>query len=144
MVEYNTANVKLSNSQLNKLKSAVKNKQGTTLRMNARMLNGNNLYHELLLTTRQTTKLRNATENNLQTDIKLSKAQISKTIQSGGFLGKILGSIIKNWIAIIKISHKTFWMIGFNSCKFSNRCRSSKKDMWFWNNNFSNFARRNE
>ena len=80
MVEYNTANVKLSNSQLNKLKSAVKNKQGTTLRMNARMLNGHNLSRELLLTTRQTTKLRNATKNNLQTDIKLSKAQISKTI----------------------------------------------------------------
>ena len=45
MVEYNTVNVKLSNSQLNKLKNAVKNKQGTTLRMNARMLNGNNLPH---------------------------------------------------------------------------------------------------
>ena len=90
MVEYNTVNAKLSNSQLNKSKSAVKNKQETTLRMNARMFNGNNLPHELLLTTRQTTKLRNAIENNMSTDIKLSKAQISKTIQSGEFLGKIL------------------------------------------------------
>ena len=52
MVEYNTINVKLLDSELNKLKSAVKNKQGTTLRMNARMFNGNNLPHELLLTTR--------------------------------------------------------------------------------------------
>ena len=95
MVEYNTVNAKLSNSQLNKLKSAVKNKQGTTLRMNARMFNENNLPHELLLTTRQTTKLRNGIENNLQTDIKLSKAQISKIIQSGGFLGKILGPLLK-------------------------------------------------
>ena len=68
MVEYNTVNAKLSNLQLNKLKSAVKNKQGTTLRMNARMFNGNNLPQELLLTTRQITKLRNAVENNLQTD----------------------------------------------------------------------------
>ena len=57
MVEYNTVNAKLSNSQLNKLKCAVKNKQRTTL-----MFNGNNLPHELLLTTRQTTKLRNAIE----------------------------------------------------------------------------------
>ena len=65
MVEYNTVNFKLSDSQLNKLKNAVKNKQGTTLRMNIRMLNGNNLPHELLLTTRQTTKLRNAIENNM-------------------------------------------------------------------------------
>ena len=95
MVEYNTVNAKLSNSQLNKLKSAVKNKQGTTLRMNGRMFNGNNLPHEFLLTTRQTTKLRNAIETNLQTDIKLSKAQISKIIESGEFLGKIFGPLFK-------------------------------------------------
>ena len=82
MVEYNTVNAKLSNSQLNKLKSAVKSNEGTTLRMNARILNSGNLHHELLLTTRQTTKLRNAIENNMSTDIKLSKAQISKIIQS--------------------------------------------------------------
>ena len=55
-------------SQLNKLKSAGKNKQGTTLRMNTRMFSANNLPHELLLTTRQTIKLRNAIENNLSTD----------------------------------------------------------------------------
>ena len=87
MVEYNTVNAKLSDSQLNKLKRAVKSKQGTTLRMNARIFSANNLPHELLLTTRQTTKLRNAIENNMSTDIKFSKAQTSKIIQSGGFLG---------------------------------------------------------
>ena len=62
MVENNTVNAKLSNLQLNKL-SAVKNKQGTTLSIGAKMFNGNNLPHELLLTTIQTTKLRNAIEN---------------------------------------------------------------------------------
>ena len=72
MVEYNTVNAKVSNSQLNKLKTAVKNKQGKTLRMNARMLN---LPHELLLTQRQTTKLRNNIKINTSTDIKLIKAQ---------------------------------------------------------------------
>ena len=72
MVEYNTVNAKLPDSQLNKLKSAVKNKQGTTLRMNTRIFIANNLTHELLLTTRQTTKLNNAIENNMSTDIKLS------------------------------------------------------------------------
>ena len=81
MVEYNTVNAKLSNSQLNKLKSAAKNRQGTILRVNARILRASNLPHELLLTTRQTTKLRNAIESNISTDIKLSKAQISKIIQ---------------------------------------------------------------
>ena len=60
MIEYNIVNAKLSNSQLNQLKSAVKSTEGTTLRMNARMFNGNNLPHDLLLTARQTTKLRNA------------------------------------------------------------------------------------
>ena len=59
MVEHNTVNAKISNSQLNKLKSAVKNNQGTTLRMNAIMFNGNNLPHELFLTQRQITKLIN-------------------------------------------------------------------------------------
>ena len=63
MVEYKTINAKLTDSQLNKLKSAVKNKQGTTLRMNAKMFNGNNLPSEFLLTRIQTTKLRNAIEN---------------------------------------------------------------------------------
>ena len=86
MVEYNTVNAKLSDLQLNKLKTAVKNQTGATLRMNVKMLNGNNLLHELLLTTRQRTKLRNAFENNMSTEIKLSKTQISKIIQFGGFL----------------------------------------------------------
>ena len=93
MVKYNTANTKLSNSQLKKLKSVVKNRQETILRMNARILSANNLPHELLLTTRQTTKLRNAIENNMSTDIKLSKAQISKIIQSGGFLGSLVSKL---------------------------------------------------
>ena len=72
MVEYNTINAKLSDSQLTKLKSNVKNKQGTTLRMSARMFSANSLPHELLLTTRQTTNLTNAIENDMATDIKLS------------------------------------------------------------------------
>ena len=53
--------------------------------MNIRTFNGNNLRHELLLTARQKANLRNAFENNMSTDIKLSKAQISKMIQPGGF-----------------------------------------------------------
>ena len=63
MAEYNKVNAKLSDSQLIKLKSAAKNRQGLTLRMNTKMINGKNLPHELLLTTRQKTNLRNAFEN---------------------------------------------------------------------------------
>ena len=85
MVEYSKVNVKLSDTQLKKLKTAVKNKTGTTLRMSLKMFNGNDLRHELLLTTRHKTKLRNAFNNNMSTDIKLFKAQTLKIIQSGGF-----------------------------------------------------------
>ena len=104
MVEYSTVNVKLSNSQLNKLKSAVKNKQGT-------MFNSGNLPHELFLTQRQITKLRNNIENNLQTDIKLSKAQIPKIIQSGGFLGKLLGPLLKTRFSLLKSVIKPFGLL---------------------------------
>ena len=86
MVEYNKVNVKLSDTQLKKLKNAVKNKTGTIFRISLKMFNGNNLPHELLLTTRQKTKLRNTFNNNMSTDSKLSKAQISKIIESGGLL----------------------------------------------------------
>ena len=61
--------------------------------MSLKVFNGNDLPHELLLTTRQKTKLRNAFNNNMSTDLKLSKAQISKIIQSGGFLGSLLSKL---------------------------------------------------
>ena len=86
MVEYSKANLKLSDTQLEKLKTAVKNQTGTTLRMSLKMFDGNDLPHELLLTTRQRAKFRNAFNNNMSTDLKHSEAQISKIIQSGGFL----------------------------------------------------------
>ena len=127
MVEYNTVSAKLLNLQLNKLKSAVKNKQETTLRMNAKMFNGNNLPHELLLTTRQTTKLRNAIKNNLQTDIKLSKAQISKIIQSGGFLDKILGPLLKTGLPVLKSVIKPFGLLGSTAASSATDAGVQKK-----------------
>ena len=66
------------------------------------MFNGNDLPQELLLTTRQKTKLRNSFNNNMSTDLKLSKAQISKIIQSGGFLGRLLGPLLKTGLPLIK------------------------------------------
>ena len=115
MVEYNTINAKLSDSQPNELKSTVKNTQGTTLRMSARMFSANNLPHELLLTTRQTTKLRDAIENNMAADIKLSKAQISKIIQSGGFLGKLLGPLLKTGLPLVKSVIKPLGLLGLTA-----------------------------
>ena len=93
MIEYNKVNVKLTNTQLRKLKTAVKSKTETTLRMSPIMLDGDNLPHELLLTKRQKTKLGITFDNNIQADLKLSKAQIFKIIQSGGFLGSLLSKL---------------------------------------------------
>ena len=93
MVEYSKINCKLTNVQLNKLKKAVKSNKGATLRLGIRNFNKNETPYKLLLTTRQNTKLRNALNNNSATDIKLSKAQIKKIIQSGGFLGKLLSKL---------------------------------------------------
>ena len=67
-------NVKLTDTQVKKLKTVVKDKTGTTLRMNLKMIDGNDLPHELLLSTREKTNLRNAFNNNMPADLKLSKA----------------------------------------------------------------------
>ena len=93
MVEYTKINCKLANVHLNKFKKAVKSNEGATLRLGIKNFNKDELPHELLLTTRQNTKLRNAINNNLATDIKLSKAQIKKLTQSRGFLSKLLSKL---------------------------------------------------
>ena len=93
MVKYSEADCNLTNVQLNKLKKAFKSNEGAALRLGIRNFNKDEDPHELLLTTRQNTKLRNALHNNSATDIKLSKTQIKKIIQSGGFLGKLLSKL---------------------------------------------------
>ena len=85
--------VKLSNSQLSKLKSAIKNETDVVLRLSSNMVRNSNdntnFPHELSLTNRQVENIRKAFANHLSTDIKLSKTQFSKMMQSGGFLGKL-------------------------------------------------------
>ena len=93
MAEYSKRNCKLTNVQSSKSKKAVKSNDGVTLRLGIKNFNKDELPHELLLTTKQNTKLRNAINNNLATDIKLSKAHIKKLIQSRGFLGKLLSKL---------------------------------------------------
>ena len=97
MTQYNSLNVKLSNSQLNKLKSSIKNETDVVLRISSNMvINSNdntNFPHELLLTNRQVANIRKAFAKNTSTDIKLSKTLLPKMIQSGGFLGNLLGKL---------------------------------------------------
>ena len=83
MVEYSKVNCKLTNVQLNKFKKAVKSNEGVTLRLGIKNLNKDELPHELLLTTRQNFKLKNAINNNFATVVKLSEAQTKRLIKSG-------------------------------------------------------------
>ena len=96
-------NVKVTNTPLSKWKSAAKNKTGAILRINKKDFEDGELLHELFLTTRQTTKIRNALANNMSTDIKLSIAHISKIIQSGGSFGSWLGNLGKKALTNIAI-----------------------------------------
>ena len=104
MTQYNSLNVTLSNSQLNKLKSAIKIKSEVVLRLSSNMIGDDetNFPHKLLLTNRQVSNLRKAFANHLSADIKLSKTQLSKMIQSGGFLGRLLGPLLKTGLTLIK------------------------------------------
>ena len=104
MTQYNSLNAKLSNSQLNKLKSARKNESEVVLILSSNMIGDNetNFHHKLLLTNRQVASLRKTFANFLSVNIKLSKAQLSKMIQSGGFLGRLLRPLLKRGLPLIK------------------------------------------
>ena len=120
----NTVNVKLLDTQLKILKTAVKNKTETTLRINLKMLNGNNLPHELLLTARQKTKLRNAINNNTSIDLKIYKAQITKIIKSKGFLGFLLSKLAGPLMKVAVLWQKIFYPIRNKSRCFGDPCRN--------------------
>ena len=106
MTQYNSLNVKLSNSQLNKLKSSVKNETDVVSRISSNMVGNSNdntnFPNELLSTNRQVANIRKVFAKLTSTDIKLSKTQLSKMIQSGGFLGKLLGPLLKTGLPLIK------------------------------------------
>ena len=101
MTQYNSLNVNLSNSQLNKLKSAITNETEEVLRLSSNTI-GDNFLHKLLLTNRQVANLRKVFANYLSADIKLSKTQLSRMIQSGGFLDRLLGPLLKTGLPLIK------------------------------------------
>ena len=105
MTQYNRLNIKLSNSQL-KLKSAIKNENDVVIRLSPNLIGDSNdkgsFPHELLLTNRQVPSILKAFANNSSGHIKFSKTQLSKIIQSGGSLGKLLGSLLKTGLPLIK------------------------------------------
>ena len=106
MTQYNSLNGKLSNSQLNKWKSSMKKGKEVVLRLSSNMIGNSNdktnFPHELLLTKRQVANLRKAFANYFLADIKLSKTQLSKMTQSGGFFSRLLGPLLKTGLPLIK------------------------------------------
>ena len=106
MTQYNRLNTKLSNLQLNKLKSAIKYENDVVIRLSLSMIGDSNdksnFPHELLLKKRQVSSIRKVFADNSSVDIKFSKAQLSKMIQSGGFLSKLLGPLLKAGLTLIK------------------------------------------
>ena len=105
MTQYNILNVKLSNSQFKVCKKN-KKKTGVVLRLSSNMIrnsdNDTNFPHKLLLTNRQVANLLKVFANNSSTDIKLTKTQLSKMIQSGRFLGRLVAPLLKAGPPLIK------------------------------------------
>ena len=105
MTQYDTLNVKLSNSQFNKLKSAIKHGTEAILNLSSNIVGDsndeNNFPHKLLLTNTHVLKLRKGFANNSSANINLSKTQLNKIGKSGGFLGRLLGPLLKNGLPLI-------------------------------------------
>ena len=95
MANYQEARVKLTNTQLKKLKSTVKNKTSKILRLNKKNFEDEEVPHELFLITRNATKIRNTFANIMSIDMKLIKTQISKIIQSGEYFGFLSANLVK-------------------------------------------------
>ena len=99
------------------------------------------------MTTRQKTKLKNAFKNNMPTNLKLSKAWISKIIQSGGFLGSLLSKLAGPLMKVtIPLAKSGLAPLGITTSAYAIDAgiQKKKKNTWFWNNNFNNFKWRNE
>ena len=138
MTQYNSLNVKLSNSQLNKLKSAIKNETDVVLRVSSGMVGNSNdntnFPHILLLTD-----ICKAFANNLSTDVKFSKTQLLKMSQSGGFLGNLLSKLAGPLMKVaMPLAKNVFAPLGLTAAMSAIDGSIKKKDAWFWNNNFNN------
>ena len=106
MTQYNSLNVRLSNSHFSKLTSAVKNETEVNLRFSSKTIGNSddetNFRHRLLLTNRQVANLHKSFANSSSVNIKLSKTQLSKTVQSGELLGRLLGPLLKTELPLMK------------------------------------------
>ena len=130
MTQYNSSKVKLSNSQLNKFNSPVKKETDAVLRLSSNMIgnpdNETNFPHKLLLTNRQIANLRKAFANHTSTDIKLSKAHLTK-MQKGGFL-RFLAPLFKSGLPLLKSVIKPLAMLGLTAAASATDAAINKKN----------------
>ena len=146
MIQYNRLNVKLSDSQLYKLKSAIKNESDVVLRISSSMVGNSNdntnFPHKLLLTDRQVANIHKAFSNNLSRDVKFSKTQLLKMMQSGGFLGNLLSKLAGPLMKVaMPLTKKVLAPLGLTAAMSAIDGSIKKKDAWFRNNNFNNLQR---
>ena len=131
MTQYNSLNVKLSNSLFNKLKSAIKNGTDVVLRLSSSMVgnsnNETNFPHKLLLTNRQILSLRKAFANHASVDIKLSKAQLTK-MQKRGFL-QFLMPLLKSGLPLLKSVVKPLGMLGLTAAASATDVAINRKNL---------------
>ena len=140
MTQYNSLNVKLSNSQLNRLKSAIKNKTDVILRLSSNRVgnsnNETNFPHKLLLTNRQILSLRKAFNNHTSADIKCSKAQLTK-MQKAGFL-RLLAPLLKSVFPLLKSVIKPLGMLDLTAAASATDAVINKKNTWTWKSHYIN------
>ena len=131
MTQYNSLNVKLSNSQLNKFKSAIKNETDVILRLSSNMIGNSddeaNFPHELLLTNRQVANIRKAFANYTSTDTKLSESQLTQ-MQKDGFL-RFLAQLLKSGLSLLKSVIKPLGMLGLIAAASATDAAINKKKM---------------
>ena len=131
MTQYNSLNVELSNSQLNKSKSAIKNETDVILMLSPNVIGNSDdeasFPHKLLLTNRQVASLRKAFANHRLTDIKLSKAKLTK-MQKSGFL-RFLAPLLKSGLPLLKSAIKPLGMLGLTAAASATDAAINKKSL---------------
>ena len=146
MTQYNILNVKISNSQLNKLKPATKKETDVVLRLSSNIIfnfdDETNFPHLLLLLNRQVKNLRKAFANYTSANIRLSKTQLSKTVQSGGFLGRLLGPLLTG-LPLIKnvikpLAKSVLILLEITEEASTADAGIRKKNLRLWNNSTDN------
>ena len=134
MTQYNSLNAKVSNSQLNKLKPAIKNGTDVVLRLSSNMVDNSDdetiFPHKLLLTNRQTLSLKKAFNNHTSADIKFSKAQLTK-MQKGGFLNFLM-PLLKSGLPLLKSVIEPLGMLGLTDAASATDTAINKKNAWVW------------